>query len=108
MLLIFSSVFDPLGFLAKFVIWGQFILKWTWLLKWQRWDACSDQNLNYQFAVWIGDLNAEEAFAVRIWYQKTNENIKNELNTFDDALESASCAVAYIYTETEKQNEKFS
>ena len=104
---IVSSVFDSLGFLAPFVIRGRIILKGIWQTKGQQGDCYIDKNLNNQFADWIAELNAGEAFEVSRWYQTSDENVTNELHAFVDASEDAFCAVAYLFTETKKAKREF-
>ena len=59
-----SSVFDPLGFLAPFVIRGRIILKGIWQTRGQQWDSFIEDHLNSQFTDWILELNSGEAFEV--------------------------------------------
>ena len=94
-----SSVFDPLGFLAPFVIRGRIILKEIWQTRGQQWDSYIEDNLNDQFSDWISELNAGEAFDVQRWYQTSSSSLRNELHVFGDASEDAFCAVAYVVTE---------
>ena len=103
-----SSVFEPLGFLAPFVIRGRIILKGIWIMKGQQWDCYIDENLNNQFADWIAELIAGEAFEVSRWCATSNENVTNELHVFGDASEDAFCAVAYLVTETRKAEREVS
>ena len=94
-----SSVFDPLGFLAPFVIRGRIILKEIWQTRGQQWDSYIEDNLNDQFSDWISELNAGEAFDVQRWYHTSSSSLRNELHVFGDASEDAFCAVAYVVTE---------
>ena len=103
-LLVVSSVFDPLGFLASFVIRGRIILKGIWQTKGQQWDSY----LNNQFSNWVAELNSGEAFDVQRWYQTSSESVRNELHVFGDASEDAFCAVAYVVTEDVNQDRKVS
>ena len=105
---VLSSVFDPLEFLAPFVIRGRIILKDIWQTKGQKWDCYIDENLNNQFADWIAELNAGETFEVSRWYQTSDDNVTNELHVFGDASEDACCAVAYLVTETRKAEREVS
>ena len=91
-----SSVFDPLGFLAPFVIRGRIILKGIWQTRGQQWDSYVEENLNNQFSEWVSEVNAGEAFQVDRWYQTSSDNILNELHVFGDASEDAFCAVACL------------
>ncbi|XP_075263346.1 uncharacterized protein LOC142354894, partial [Convolutriloba macropyga] len=108
MLSIVSSVFDPLGFLAPFVIRGIIILKGIWQTRGQQWDSFIDENLSDQFSDWVGELNAGEVFEVSRWYETSSENIRNELHVFGDASEDAFCAVAYLVTESNQSERKVS
>ena len=99
-----SSVFDPLGFLAPFVIRGRIILKGIWQTRGQQWDSYVEENLNNQFSEWVSEVNAGEAFQVDRWYQTSSNNILNELHVFGDASEDAFCAVAYVVTEDPNSN----
>ena len=103
-----SSVFDPLGFLAPFVIRGRIILKGIWQTRGQQWDSFIDKNLSDQFSDWVRELNAGEVFEVSRWYETSSENIRNELHVFGDASEDAFCAVAYLVTENNQSERKVS
>ena len=103
-----SSVFDPLGFLAPFVIRGRIILKGIWQTKGQQWDSFIEDDLNNQFAEWVAELNTGEAFDVPRWYQTSDDSVRNELHVFGDASEDAFCAVAYMVTEDKTHNRKVS
>ena len=103
-----SSVFDPLGFLAPFVIRGRIILKGIWQTRGQPWDSFIEDHLNSQFTDWILELNSSEAFEVPRWYQTSSEKVRNELHVFGDASEDAFCAVAYVVTEDSNQCRKTS
>ena len=94
-----SSVFDPLGFLAPFVIRGRIILKEIWQTRGQQWDSYIEDNLNDQFSDWISELNAGKAYDVQRWYHTSSSSLRNELHVFGDASEDAFCAVAYVVTE---------
>ena len=80
-----SSVFDPLGFLAPFVIRGRIILKGIWQTKGQQWDSFTEDDLNNQFTEWVAELNAGEAFDLPRWYQTSDDSVRNELHVFGDA-----------------------
>ena len=103
-----SSVFHPLGFPAPFVIRGRIILNGIWQTKGEQWDSYIDENLNNQFAGWIAELKAGEAFEVTRWYQTSDENVTNELLVFGDASKDAFCAVAYLVTEIIKAEREVS
>ena len=68
-----SSVFETLGFLSPFVVRERIILKGIWQTKGQQWDSYIGESLNNQFADWIAELNAGEAFEVSRWYQTSDE-----------------------------------
>ena len=95
-----SSVFDPLGFLAPFVIRGRIIMKQIWQTKGQQWDTAISDSLSDEFSNWVAEINSGETFCVPRWYKVTNEAVKNELHVFGDASEDAFCAVAYLVSET--------
>ena len=108
MLSVVSSVFDPLGFLAPFVIRGRIILKGIWQTRGQQWDSFIEENLNNQFSDWVAELSAGESFEVSRWYQTSSESVRNELHVFGDASEDAFCAVAYVVTEKVNADRKVS
>ena len=101
-------MFDPLGFLAPFVIRGRIILKGIWQTRGQQWDSFIEDHLNSQFTDWILELNSGEAFEVPRWYQTSSEIVRNELHVFGDASEDAFCAVAYFVTQDSNQCRKTS
>ena len=103
-----SSVFDPLGFLAPFVIRGRIILKGIWQTRGQQWDSFIKENLNNQFSDWVAELIAGESFEVTRRYQTSSESVRNELHVFGDASEDAFCAVAYVVTEKVNADRKVS
>ena len=98
-LLVVSSVFDHLGFIAPFVIRGRITLKHIWQTRGQQWDSNISEKLNGELYSWASELNAGEPFEVLRLYRKTDETEKNELHVFGDASEDAFCAVAYIVIE---------
>ena len=72
-----SSVVDPLGFLAPFVIRGKIVLKSIWQTKGQQWDSVIADELNEKFSERVSEPNAGEAFDVPRWYGTSAKIIKN-------------------------------
>ena len=82
---IVSSVFDPLGFLAPFVIRGRIILK-----AYGRQEDNNETHLSTRTSVISSQIES------------------NELHVFGDASEDAFCAVAYLVTENNQSERKVS
>ena len=73
-----SSVFDPLGFLAPFVIRGRIIMKQIWQTKGQQWDTAISDSLSDEFSNWVAEINSGETLCVPRWYKVTNEAVNTE------------------------------
>lgn len=90
------SVYDPLGFVAHFVIFGKILLQQIWKTCVQ-WDDMLPDNLNEMWQQWLTDLRAINSVSVPRCYsvRLLTEEYK-ELHVFVDASVEAYCAVAYI------------
>ena len=79
-----SQVFDPLGFLAQFLIRGRLLMKRFWQLQGQKWDVAIASDINCIFNDWIKELMSHWIIKVPRWYAGiTKDNV--ELHVFGDA-----------------------
>ena len=90
------SIFDPLGFLAKFTVKGKILLQDVWRAG-IAWDQQLEGHLAEKWKVWLAELDAIRHFSIPRCYSYIGSRAKNiQLHIFCDASESAFCAVAYL------------
>ena len=89
-----SQVFDPLGFMAPFVIRGRMLMKRIWQTQGQKRDKIT-KDINTDFNHWVQEWSNSKQLSVSRWCsQETCHRI--ELHVFGDASEDAFCAVSYV------------
>lgn len=93
---IVMSVFDPLGFLANFLIQGKVLLQDIWRIQ-IGWDNEIPDSLNGIWLQWVKDLHQICNFRIPRQYFTLNRNDSQiQLHTFCDASEKCYAAVAYL------------
>ncbi|XP_044751667.1 uncharacterized protein LOC123311663 [Coccinella septempunctata] len=99
---IVMSVFDPLGFLANFIVQGKIILQNIWRSK-IGWDDEITHTLENQWQMWFSDLKNIYKFKIPRQYFSLNRHKSNiQLHVFCDASENCYAAVAYIRVQQEQ------
>lgn len=102
-----SSVFDPLGFVAPYVIRAKVILQDLWV-KGVGWDDPLEQNDVTDWFDWVQDLSELSSVVVpRGLWPAEFVPAQNELHTFVDASEKAFAANCYL-TVTSTSGERHS
>ena len=88
-------VFDPLGFMAPFVIRGRMLMKRIWQTQGQKWDSPIAENINTEFNKWVQEWSNSKQLSVSRWYNQESCD-RVELNVFGGTSEDAFCAVSYV------------
>jgi hypothetical protein len=102
---IVASYFDPMGFLARFLIIAKFIIQEIWLrdreLKGlelaKSWDRDLPNDLDLRFRRWYQNMSKLENISHKRWIG-LNENLKQNLAGFCDASFKGMGAVIYLRT----------
>lgn len=93
------SIFDPLGFLANFIIQGKVLLQDIWRNKLD-WDDEIPDKLNDKWILWITDLKNIFNFKISRQYFDIDKNTRDssciQLHIFTDASDKCYAAVAYL------------
>ena len=63
-----SQVFDPLGFMAPFVIRGRMLMKRIWQTQGQKWDSPIAEDINTEFKKWGQEWGNSKQLSVSRWY----------------------------------------
>ena len=94
---VLATVFDPLGFLAPFVIQGKIIMQITWE-KGVDWDQVVDPELNDMMKNWVQDLKNIDKIKISrcVGLDQSENEDEMQLHCFCDASEEAYCAAVYI------------
>lgn len=87
-----SSIFDPLGFIAPFVVRAKIILQELWRIK-VGWDDEVPENIKNQWIEWLDELKHLPEVSVARQYGPEGQY---QLHIFCDASELAFAAVAYL------------
>lgn len=99
---IVMSVFDPLGFIANFIVQGKVLLQNIWRSQID-WDDEITDILNDQWQIWLSDLKNIYKFQIPRQYFSLNRNRSEiQLHVFCDASETSYAAVAYIRIQEEQ------
>ena len=94
-LLLVSSVFDPIGLFAPFSVHKRRLLKGIWIMNGQYWDNEVESGDEEEFLRWKQQLPiVAETSIDRRYFNR--ERDKTELHVFADASEDIMCAVAYL------------
>lgn len=92
-----ASVFDPLGFVAPFILLGKQILQTLCRHK-VSWDEALPANILQQWESWLKDLSHLAALKIPRSYLPSNfdEVIQYELHNFSDASCNGYGACSYL------------
>ena len=96
LLSIIASLFDPLGFLAPFVVRAKILLQKVWQLG-LAWDDPLPLDLLAEWQTWESEMLMLMEFSIPRFYQTVDmypEEI--QVHIFGDASELAFCAVGYL------------
>ena len=94
-----APVFDPIGFLAPFIVRAKIFLQSLWKLR-QGWDEKALEEIQQEWSVWQKELQSLAEFSVLRFYRLVMVSpTSNQLHLFGDACEKAFCAVAYFWFE---------
>jgi hypothetical protein len=90
-----ATLFDPLQFLAPFVIQAKILLQKTWLLG-LTWDESLPPTIVVEVRNWFDELNKVTSFSIPRCYFRESRVQEVSLHTFSDASQEAYAAVSYI------------
>ena len=91
-----ASIFDPIGFLAPFVVRAKIFLQSLWKLR-QGWDEKIPEETQQEWSVWQKELQSLAEFSVPRFYRLIMVSPTSiQLHLFGDASEKPFCAVAYF------------
>lgn len=98
---IVMAIFDPLGFLANYVVFAKILLHDIWAAKIE-WDQQLPPVLYVKWLRWFDEINRIEEVSIPRCYNDIILQTRSiQLHTFVDASESAFAAVCYIRMEVE-------
>lgn len=90
------SIFDPIGFLANFVIQGKVLLQDIWHTQ-IGWDDELPNSLYENWQIWLNDLKNIFSFTVpRQYFTLDRQECDIQLHIFCDASEKCYATVAYF------------
>nr|XP_054604914.1 uncharacterized protein LOC107372912 [Nothobranchius furzeri] len=100
-----ASIFDPLGFVAPFILVGKRILQ-RMCQKKLGWDEPLPEDLKPQWEAWLRDLQNLSSIKIpRCYVPPTfNQDLKYELHSFADASEHGYGVCSYLRTVTKSGN----
>ena len=91
-----ASIFDPIGFLAPFIVRAKIFLQSLWKLR-QGWDEKVPEEIQQEWSVWQKELQSLAEFSVLRFYRLVMVSPTFiQLQLFGDASEKAFCAVPYF------------
>lgn len=91
-----NSIYDPLGFVAHFVITGRIILKSIWRSKID-WDQTIPENVNQDWQLFLKNLKNIGNVQIDRCYSTYLQNCDNiQLHVFGDSSNQAYCAIAFM------------
>ena len=91
-----ASIFDPIGFLAPFIVRAKIFLQSLWKLR-QGWDEKIPEEFQKGCSPWEKELESLTEFSVPRFYRLFMASpISIRVHLFGDAIERAFCAVAYF------------
>ncbi|XP_071821483.1 uncharacterized protein [Apostichopus japonicus] len=94
-----SSLYDPLGFVAPFILTAKFLIQ-DLCSKGLRWDEIVGPEEQRQWNEWLAELPSLESVEVERCFKHTiSGDVKHGLHIFCDASERGYAAVAYLRTE---------
>ena len=95
MLSLIASLFDPIGFLAPFLVRAKFPLQQVWPCG-IGWDDVLPSELLEQWSKWQEELDGISQFRIPRFHRHVPDSPSAiELHVFGDASEQAFCSVAY-------------
>ena len=96
LLSIMASLFDPLGFLAPFLVRAKILLQRVWQLG-LAWDDHLPQDLLEEWQLWEAELLMIREFSVPRFHRQVDEYPGDiEVHIFGDASELAFCSVGFL------------
>ncbi|XP_067025671.1 uncharacterized protein [Acropora muricata] len=96
MLSLIASLFDPIGFLAPFLVRAKILLQRMWQCG-IGWDDVLPSELLEEWSQWQEELDGISQFRVFRFYRHVPDSPSAiELHVFGDASEQAFCSVAYL------------
>ena len=91
-----ASIFDPIGFVAPYVVRAKIFLQSLWKLRQGR-DERMREEFIQEWSDWQNELEKLAEFSVPTFYRRVAlYPMSIRLHVFGDASESAFCAVAYF------------
>ncbi len=91
-----ASFFDPIGFLALFLVRAKLFLQQVWQLG-IGWDDALPPEFLKEWSKWQEELDGIAQFRIPCFYRHIPDNLSViDLHVFGDASEQAFCAVAYF------------
>ena len=93
-----AKLFDPLGIVSPFIMYGKIILRAVWRMN-VDWDECLSDEICNKFKIWVVSSKSFKNWTIpRIFFQDINwSDIQDiELHGFGDASSSGCGAVVYI------------
>ena len=90
-----ARIFDPLGFLAPFVIRFKVLLQKIWAEKFE-WDEIVSVENGKEFSELTSTISVLSSFSIQRPYSLKGKVIEQKLIGFCDASERAYCAVLYL------------
>ena len=90
-----STLFDPLGFLAPYIIQGNMIMQEVWLHRLE-WNDRLEEDLRYKLIAWYNKLEQISEIKVPRCLQMNLEKQKVLLHVFSNASEEVYAAMAYL------------
>jgi hypothetical protein len=90
-----SSIFDPLGFLAAFIIRAKIIMQTLWIQKLD-WDETISHETSDAIVEWVSELKMLIQVNVPRCLSTVKDTYHSELHVFVDASENAMAAVTYV------------
>ena len=96
LLSIIASLFDPLGFLAPFLVRAKILLQRIWQLG-LTWGEPLPQDLLEEWKLWEAEMLMLKEFSVPRFYRQVDEYPEDiDVHIFGDASELAFCSVGYL------------
>ncbi|XP_068692552.1 uncharacterized protein [Montipora foliosa] len=96
MLSLTASLFDPIGFLAPFLVKAKILLQQVWHCG-IGWDDLLPSELLEEWSKWQEELDGISQFRISRFYRHVPDSPSAiELHVFGDASEQAFCSVAYL------------
>lgn len=99
---IIAKLFDPLGWLAPFVIRAKVFMQDIWRLPTSNnWDAALPDQLLHHWIPLVNELTASNPITIPRWLKLSNANETIEIHAFCDASNLAYVACVYVRVSNE-------